>query len=159
MRRSWPRWRELQQPRWRAISVSCRRARSPLVQTPAPRARADCAAIGHLMLYHSTTMLGRRMGFALLRTLGGDVATSEDKALQRNLEWVLVEDSAGEDSVSTKIRSRCTRTPPIGSISTTSTKSCSATLRRRGLSTDAPSDWQPSEHVSIAQASIALTRC
>ena|SRR5690242_20295365 len=119
---------------------------------PSTSRAADCAAIGHLMLYHSTTMLGRRMGFALLRNLGGDVVTSEDKALQRNLEWVLVEYSAGEDSVDKDpIAMHAYATDWLNFDD--EYEIMQRALRRRGLSTDAPSDWQPSEHVSIAQAS------
>jgi hypothetical protein len=130
----------------------------PLVQTckasvdatPNNARAADCAAIGHLMLYHSTTLIGRRIGFALLRNLGGDVASSEDEAFHRNLEWVLLNDAASSgDLEKDSLAMRAYATDWLNLDD--EYEIMQRALRRHGLSTEAPSDWQPSEHASIAQ--------
>lgn len=111
---------------------------------------ADCAAIGHLMSQRSTTMLGRRIGFALLRNLDGDVLNSQDKALHRNLEWVWVNDSAATDSLEKDpLAMRAYATDWLNLDD--EYEIMQRDLRRRGLSTEAPADWQTSEHASIAQ--------
>ncbi len=111
----------------------------------------DCAAIGHLMLYRSTTLLARRIGFALLRNLGGDLPSSEDRAFDRNFEWVFLNDTAAAGSLEhDSLAMRAYATDWLNFDD--EYEIMQRDLRRRGLSAEAPSDWQPSEHASIAQA-------
>ncbi|HEV7489710.1 MAG TPA: hypothetical protein VGO25_02820 [Rhodanobacteraceae bacterium] len=129
-----------------------------LVQTCKPsaeasrnRARAvDCSAIGHLMLYRSTTLLARRIGFVLLRNLGDDAVSSEDHALHRNLEWVLFNEAATDDSLKDPLAMHAYATDWLKLDDEYDI--LQRALRRQGVSAEAPSDWQPSEHASIAQA-------
>lgn len=108
----------------------------------------DCAAIGHLMLYHSTTLLARKIGFALLRNVGGGVASDEDQATDRNLEWVWRTTPELVEKDPLAMRAYANDWLNFDD----EYEIMQRALRRRGLSTEAPPDWQPSDHASIAQA-------
>lgn len=116
--------------------------------TPNNARATHCAAIGHLMLYHSTTLLARNIGFALLRVLGGDVANSEDKALSRNIEWITL-NYAASDLEKDPLAMRAYAADWLNLDD--EYEILQRALRRRGVSTEPPSDWQPSDHASIAQ--------
>ena len=106
---------------------------------------ADCAASGHLMLHNSKSLIGRSIGFVLLRNLGA--TTAQDQTMRRNLEWV-------RQNVGT------TEKDPLAMRAYQADwlnlddeyEIMQRAVRRAGLSIEPPPDWQLPEHASVAQA-------
>ena len=110
-----------------------------------------CATAARVMLYHASSLASRRLGFALLRTLGDDVVTDEDLAARRELAWInanaaRVSGVADLDGVALAAHREDWRA--LGD----EYEIMQRAMHRAGLPVAAPVGWVPSEGDSIARA-------
>jgi hypothetical protein len=106
---------------------------------------ADCAASGHLMLHNSKTLIGRSIGFALVRNLGA--TTAQDQAMRRNLEWVR------QNVATTEKDPLAMRAYQADWLNLDDEyEIVQRALRRAGLPIEPTPDWQLPERSSVAQA-------
>jgi len=110
-----------------------------------------CATAARVMLYHASSLASRRLGFTLLRTLGGDVVTDEDLAARRELAWI----SANASRVSGVLD----LDPPAIEAHREDWRALGdeyeimqRAMHRAGLPAAAPVGWVPSEGDAIARA-------
>jgi len=126
----------------------------PLVEacsTDAAHRRDVCATAARVMLYHATSLASRRLGFALLRTLGDDVVTPEDLDARRELAWINANAArvAGfSDLDRLAIEAHREDWRALGD----EYEIMQRAMRRAGLPAEAPVGWAPSEADPIARA-------
>lgn len=126
----------------------------PIVEacsTESSHRRDVCATAARVMLYHATSLASRRLGFALLRTLGADAVTAEDLAARRELAWInanAARVSGVSDLDGLAIAAHREDWRALGD----EYEIMQRALRRAGLPAEAPVGWVPSEADSIARA-------
>lgn len=113
--------------------------------------RDVCATAARVMLYHASSLASRRLGFTLLRTLGGDVVTEEDREARRELAWInanaaRVTGVSDLDALALEAHRDDWRT--LGD----EYEIMQRAMRRAGLPAAAPVGWVPSEGEAIARA-------
>jgi hypothetical protein len=110
-----------------------------------------CATAARVMLYHASSLASRRLGFTLLRTLGADNVTDEDRAARRELAWISANASrvsgfADLDPLAIAAHREDWRT--LGD----EYEIMQRAMHRAGLPAEAPLGWVPSEGDAIARA-------
>ena len=128
-------------PAYQPLLLACKPSAD--VDLDAMRA-ADCATVGHLMTHHATSLIGRSIGFALLRNLG--VATDEDKTARRNLDWLM--QNIGDATDKNALAAQAHQADWVNLDN--EYEIMQRALRRAGLPVEAPDGWQP--HAAIAKA-------
>jgi hypothetical protein len=107
--------------------------------TPRPERMADCARLGRLMLNRGTSLLAQRMGRALQRRSGADLAPDSDAA--RVLDWQIAQLAEVEkrDGGSAKaVTAQFEHLRASGSEQAALVHR----LERVGIATTPPPDWQ-----------------
>jgi hypothetical protein len=126
----------------------------PIVQacsTEGSHRREACATAARVMLYHATSLASRRLGFALLRTLGGDVVTADDLAARRELAWINTNAgraSGFSDLDRLAIEAHREDWRALGD----EYEIMQRALHRAGLPAEAPVGWLPPQGEAIARA-------
>jgi len=110
-----------------------------------------CATAARVMLYHASSLASRRLGFTLLRTLGDDIVTDEDRAARRELAWInanaaRVSGASDLDGVALAAHREDWRA--LGDEYEVMQRA----MHRAGLPAAAPVGWVPSEGAGIARA-------
>lgn len=130
-------------PSYRPIVEAC--------TAEAAHRRDVCATAARVMLYHATSLASRRLGFALLKTLGDDVVTSEDLDARRELAWINA-NAARISGVSDLDRLAIEAHREDWRALGDEYEIMQRALRRAGLPAEAPVGWAPSDADSIARA-------
>jgi hypothetical protein len=110
-----------------------------------------CATAARVMLYHASSLASRRLGFTLLRTLGEDVVTDEDRAARRELAWInanAARVSGASDLDGVALAAHRDDWRALGD----EYEIMQRAMHRAGLPAAAPVGWVPSEGAEIARA-------
>jgi hypothetical protein len=103
------------------------------------------------MLYHATSLASRRLGFALLRTLGDEVVTPEDLDARRELAWINA-NAARVSGYSDLDRLAIEAHREDWRALDDEYEIMQRALRRAGLPAEAPVGWAPADGDAIARA-------
>ncbi|MGA9421972.1 MAG: hypothetical protein WBW61_06385, partial [Rhodanobacteraceae bacterium] len=98
---------------------------------------AWCADAARLMAMHATTLVARGIGFALLRTLGGGELSDNDRAAQRNFDWLRVNLMSSSESAVSALPDLETRWRQSGS----EIAFYRTLMRDAGLPAEPPAGW------------------
>lgn len=124
-------------PALQALTIECKPAGSVPIDFTR---RHDCAEIGRLMLHHSSTVMSRMIGFVVLRNLGDDVLTAEEREARRNLdwyEWNLMKITASPENHASGLKQFDDDMRTLDD----ETETIKRALQREGVAAEAPAGW------------------